>query len=138
MKNTIQDMVWNFNTQFEVFHFILNLLTSSFMNLTVYPGSPYPLGATWDGNGVNFALFSAHATAVQLCLFESAEAQSESITLRLPEQTDMVWHGYLTDVRPGQLYGFRVDGPYDPQAGHRFNPAKMLVDPYAKAVVRKS
>jgi glycogen operon protein len=106
--------------------------------MRLWPGSPYPLGATWDGNGVNFALFSANATAVQLCLFESSAAQSEWITLRLPEQTDMVWHGYLTDVRPGQLYGYRVDGPYEPQVGHRFNPAKVLVDPYAKAVARKT
>ncbi|MEW6322902.1 MAG: glycogen debranching protein GlgX [Acidobacteriota bacterium] len=99
-------------------------------------GSPYPLGATWDGLGVNFAIFSEHATAVELCLFDTVGATAESVRIRLPEQTDMVWHGYLPDVRPGQLYGYRVHGPYDPAAGHRFNPAKLLVDPYAKAIAR--
>ena len=102
----------------------------------IWPGAPYPLGATWDGVGVNFALFSAHATKVELCLFDSATATRESHRVTLPEQTDMVWHGYMPDVRPGQLYGYRVHGPYDPQAGHRFNPNKVVMDPYAKAVGR--
>ena len=100
------------------------------------PGAPYPLGATWDGNGVNFALFSEHATKVELCLFESVEAMLESQRVQVTEQTDMVWHVYLPDVRPGQCYGYRVHGPYEPVNGHRFNPAKVLVDPYAKAVAR--
>jgi len=102
----------------------------------IWPGAPYPLGATWDGVGVNFALFSAHASKVELCLFDSPTATRESHRVTLPEQTDMVWHGYMPDVRPGQLYGYRVHGPYDPQAGHRFNPNKVVMDPYAKAVGR--
>jgi isoamylase len=99
-------------------------------------GQPYPLGATWDGLGVNFALFSEHATGVELCLFDSPDAAAESQRLPLPEQTDMVWHGYLRDVKPGQIYGYRVHGPYEPAAGHRFNPHKVVLDPYAKAVAR--
>jgi isoamylase len=102
----------------------------------IWPGAPYPLGATWDGVGVNFALFSARATKVELCLFDSPTATRESHRVTLPEQTDMVWHGYMPDIRPGQLYGYRVHGPYDPQAGHRFNPNKVVMDPYAKAVGR--
>jgi len=97
----------------------------------VWAGSPYPLGATWDGNGVNFALFSAHAEAVDLCLFDD-HGSRELERIPLPEYTDEVWHGYLPDVRPGQLYGYRVHGPYDPMRGHRFNPHKLLIDPYAK------
>ncbi len=102
----------------------------------MWPGAPYPLGATWDGLGVNFALFSAHATQVELCLFDSPESPQESRRITLPRHTAMVWHGYLPDVRPGQLYGYRVHGPYAPQAGHRFNPNKVLLDPYAKAIGR--
>jgi isoamylase len=86
--------------------------------------------------GVNFALFSENATRVELCLFDSADSEVESLTILLPEYTDMVWHGYLPDVRPGQLYGFRVHGPYAPQSGHRFNPNKLVIDPYAKAIGR--
>src|SRR5207247_3502169 len=100
----------------------------------VWPGDPYPLGATWTGVGVNFALFSAHATKVELCLFDSADAPKESAAIELKEQTDQVWHGFLPDARPGQLYGYRVHGPYEPQNGHRFNPNKLLIDPYAKAI----
>jgi isoamylase len=100
------------------------------------PGSPYPLGATWDGLGVNFAIFSENASRVELCLFDSAEARQESSRFALPEHTDMVWHGYVPGLRPGQLYGFRVEGPFDPKAGHRFNPNKVLLDPYAKAIGR--
>jgi glycogen operon protein len=102
----------------------------------VWPGQPYPLGATWNGAGVNFALFSAHATRVELCLFDSADSVSESVRLDLPEQTDMVWHGFLPDARPNQLYGYRVHGPYEPAHGHRFNPNKIVMDPYAKSVGR--
>src|SRR3982750_4770081 len=104
--------------------------------MRVWPGSPYPLGATWDGVGVNFALFSEHATRVELCLFDSPDAERESLTIHLTEQTDMVWHGYLPDVRPGQLYGYRVHGPYNPHHGHRFNPNKVVMDPYARVVGR--
>jgi len=104
--------------------------------MRVWPGQPYPLGATWTGLGVNFALFSAHATRVELCLFDSVDATAPSHTVPLPETTDLVWHGFLPDARPGQLYGYRVHGPYDPAAGHRFNPHKILFDPYAKAVAR--
>ena len=100
------------------------------------PGRPYPLGATWDGVGVNFALFSANATRVDLCLFDGPEATAESQRITLPEHTHQVWHGYLPHVRPGQLYGYRVHGPYEPARGHRFNPNKVLLDPYAKAIGR--
>ena len=97
-------------------------------------GLPFPLGATWDGLGVNFALFSAHATKVELCLFdEDGEAEIERI--ELPEYTDEVWHGYLPDARPGLIYGYRVHGPYEPAVGHRFNPNKLLLDPYAKQII---
>ncbi|MFW3614181.1 glycogen debranching protein GlgX [Billgrantia antri] len=100
----------------------------------VREGAPFPLGATWDGLGVNFALFSAHATKVELCLFDASGTQ-EVERIELPEYTDEVWHGYLPDARPGQLYGYRVYGPYEPEAGHRFNPHKLLLDPYAKQLV---
>jgi isoamylase len=97
-------------------------------------GRPFPLGATWTGLGVNFALFAASATKVELCLFdESGEREVERI--ELPEFTDEVWHGFLSDGRPGSFYGYRVHGPYDPGNGHRFNPNKLLLDPYAKAIL---
>ncbi len=99
----------------------------------VWPGTPYPLGATWDGRGVNFALFSAHAEKVELCLFDRSGHQ-EQARIVLPEYTDEVWHGYLPEVRPDQLYGYRVHGPYDPPNGLRFNHNKLLLDPYAKAL----
>jgi isoamylase len=102
----------------------------------VWPGRPYPLGATWDGMGVNFALFSENATKVELCLFDSVNAQSESQRIVLPERDEEVWHAYLPDLRPGQLYGYRVDGPYQPQRGHRFNAHKIVLDPYAKSIGR--
>ena len=97
-------------------------------------GLSNPLGATWDGLGVNFALFSANATKVELCLFDM-EGKTELERLELPEFTDEVWHGYLPDARPGTVYGYRVHGPYEPEAGHRFNPNKLLLDPYAKGHV---
>lgn len=100
------------------------------------PGQPAPLGAIWDGHGVNFALFSAHATRVDLCLFDSRESHVESHRVRMSERTDQVWHCYLPDARPGQLYGYRVDGPYDPPNGHRFNATKLLFDPYTTQVGR--
>ncbi len=102
------------------------------MGVRVWPGRPYPLGATWDGEGVNFALFSEHATGAELCLFDGQESSEER--LQLSERTDLVWHGYLAGIRPGHLYGYRVHGPYDPERGHRFNPAKLLIDPYARAL----
>jgi len=100
----------------------------------VWPGGPAPLGATWDGEGVNFALYSEHATAVELCLFDHPADARESARVPLTERQECVWHAYLPDVRPGQLYGYRIYGPYMPEEGHRFNPAKLLVDPYAKAI----
>ncbi|MGZ8475222.1 MAG: glycogen debranching protein GlgX [Candidatus Limnocylindria bacterium] len=99
--------------------------------MRVWRGESHPLGATWDGSGVNFALHSAHAEAVDLCLFDDAGAEQR---IRLTDQTDLVWHCYLPDARPGQRYGYRVHGPYDPKAGHRFNSAKLLIDPYAKRI----
>ena len=104
--------------------------------MRVWSGRPYPLGATFDGAGVNFSLFSEHASKVELCFFDSPESKTESHVFELPEHTDQVWHGYLPDAEPGQLYGFRVHGPYDPAKGHRFNPNKVVLDPYAKAIGR--
>ncbi|MCB8822190.1 glycogen debranching protein GlgX [Microvirga rosea] len=100
----------------------------------VREGRPYPLGATWDGLGVNFAIFSANATRVELCLFDP-DGEREIERIELPEYTDEVWHGYLPDARPGTTYGYRVYGPYEPTAGHRFNPNKLLLDPYAKQLI---
>jgi glycogen operon protein len=102
----------------------------------VWPGNPYPLGATFDGGGVNFAIYSENATKIELCLFDRHDAATEYERIALREQTDMIWHAYLPDIRPGQLYGYRVHGPYEPQKGHRFNPAKVVLDPYAKAIAR--
>ncbi len=102
--------------------------------MKTWPGQPYPPGATWDGAGVNFALFSENATGVELCLFDKPDAPQEVTRIALKEQTDQVWHLYLPQVRPGQLYGYRVRGPYAPEEGHRFNPTKLLLDPYAKAI----
>ena len=102
--------------------------------MRVRPGTAYPLGATWDGEAVNFALFAEHATGVDLCLFDQPDDAAESARIPLREQDDFVWHVCLPDVRPGQLYGYRVNGPYAPHEGHRFNPAKLLIDPYARAI----
>jgi isoamylase len=104
--------------------------------MRIWRGSPYPLGATWDGAGVNMAVFSEHATRLDLCLFDSPEAEQEAECVPLPEHTYQVWHGYFPDLRPGQLYGLRVHGPYEPEQGHRFNSNKLLLDPYAKAIGR--
>jgi glycogen operon protein len=100
----------------------------------VREGLPYPKGATWDGEGTNFALFSAHATRVELCLFD-ATGKNETARIELPEYRDEVWHGYVPGVMPGTIYGFRVHGPYKPEEGHRFNPNKLLLDPYARATI---
>ncbi len=99
----------------------------------LWPGKPAPLGAEWDKQGVNFALFSEHAEGVELCLFNSSGVQ-EVRRIRLKEKTNLVWHGYVPGIGPGQLYGFRVYGPYAPHEGHRFNPNKLLLDPYARAI----
>jgi len=97
-------------------------------------GLPFPRGAYWDGKGVNFALFSANATKVQLCLFDST-GKREQQRIDLPEFTDEIWHGYIPNLQPGTVYGYRVHGPYEPEKGHRFNPHKLLLDPYARAHV---
>src|ERR1700722_5502625 len=97
-------------------------------------GMPYPQGATWDGEGVNFSLFSAHANRVELCLFD-AKGQAELERIELPEFTDEIWHGYVEGLPAGTVYGYRVHGPYEPAAGHRFNPNKLLLDPFARAHV---
>src|SRR5262249_3189949 len=104
------------------------------MNHRVRAGSPYPLGATWDGEGVNFAFFCEHATRVELCLFDGPGDDTESARIPFEEVDGFVWHGYLPAVRPRQRYGYRVHAPYAPADGHRCNPAKLLIDPYAKAV----
>jgi isoamylase len=103
------------------------------MAVTVWPGRPDPLGATWDGHGTNFALFSQEATRVELCLFDDV-AGKEIERIALPERTRNVWHAYLNDIGPGQLYGYRVQGRYAPREGLRFNANKLLIDPYARAI----
>ena len=103
-------------------------------NFAISASRANPLGATFDGEGVNFAVFSAHATLIELCLF-SDDGKREIARLSLPERDGDIWHGYVAGLRPGQLYGYRVHGPYEPEDGHRFNPNKLLLDPYAKRVV---
>jgi glycogen operon protein len=100
----------------------------------IWPGSPYPRGATWDGEGVNFAIFSEFAYKVELCIFDYA-GRRELQRIELRERTDQIWHCYLPEARPGMLYGYRLHGPYKPSEGHRFNPHKLLLDPYAKNIV---
>src|SRR6266536_6128267 len=110
-------------------------MRGSFMTpVRTWLGYPYPLGATWMGNGVNFAIFSEHATCIELCLFDNIEATEENFRIPVTERTDQIWHLFLPDVGPGQVYGFRVAGPYDPEHGLRFNSSKLLLDPYAKAI----
>src|SRR5688572_30874048 len=104
------------------------------MKRAVYPGYLYPLGATWDGKGVNFAIHSYNATGVTLCLFNGPDDKKEAEKIELTERTHHIWHAYLPGIKPGQLYGYRVHGPYEPEKGHRFNPNKLLIDPYAKAI----
>ncbi|SEU35895.1 glycogen debranching protein GlgX [Stigmatella erecta] len=104
------------------------------MAMDVYPGRPYPRGATYDGTGVNFALYSQVASRVEVCLFDPANPSKEIGRFDLPEVTEFVWHGYVPGMEPGTLYGFRVHGPYEPSKGHRCNPHKLLLDPYAKAL----
>ena len=101
----------------------------------IYPGKPYPLGATWDGQGVNFALYSDNATGVELCLYDNADEEKDpEVRVKVTERTHQIWHCYLPDVKPGQLYGYRVHGSFEPENGHRFNANKVLIDPYAKAI----
>jgi len=114
-----------------LFHPLQQFFSSRSANLRLSAGAPHPLGATWDGRGTNFALFSANAEKVELCLFDN-NGRREIERIALPERTEDVWHGYLNDVAPGQLYGYRVHGRYEPERGFRFNPHKLLVDPYAK------
>ena len=103
-------------------------------DIQVWPGKPYPLGATWDGQGVNFTLFSENASGVELCFYSADAPNHETNRIRLTERTHQIWHSYLPGIAPGQLYAYRVYGPYDPDIGHRFNPNKLLLDPYAKAI----
>ncbi|HEX8831557.1 MAG TPA: glycogen debranching protein GlgX, partial [Longimicrobium sp.] len=107
------------------------------MEIKVLPGRRSPLGATWDGQGVNFAVFSENATAVELCLFDIDDPTVETARVRLRDVTAHVWHGYVPGIKPGQPYGFRVEGPYEPTQGLRFNPHKLLLDPYGRAVAGK-
>jgi isoamylase len=107
------------------------------LELKVFPGRPFPLGPSWDGQGTNFSLYSQNATKVELCLYDARDPSTEYGRVWLPERTAHVWHGYLPGIRPGQLYGYRVHGPYEPERGHRFNPAKLVIDPNAKAVAGK-
>jgi len=100
----------------------------------IWPGAPYPIGAVWDGEGINFALFSEHAEKVELCLFDRL-GRRETQRIALPERSGQMWHCYLPEARPGLLYGYRVHGPYEPARGHRFNPHKLLLDPYARDIV---
>ena len=102
--------------------------------LRIREGLPHPRGATWDGKGVNFSLFSSFATKVELCLFDD-RGEKELQRIALPEYTDEIWHGYVSGIGPGQVYGYRVHGPYEPEQGHRFNPNKLLLDPYAREYV---
>lgn len=104
----------------------------------LWPGQPYPPGATWDGAGVNFALFSERATSVELCLFDGPDAGVARETIALRERTDLVWHCYIPGRGPGQLYGYRVHGPDASERGLRFNPSKFLIDPYARALAGHS
>ena len=113
------------------FHRLLPSISFLKSDRRIGAGAPHPLGATWDGRGTNFALFSSSAEKVELCLFDKT-GRNEVDRVVLPERTDDVWHGYLPYAQPGQLYGYRVHGPYDPEEGHRFNPHKLLVDPYSK------
>ena len=104
------------------------------MKKIYYPGKPFPLGATWDGNGVNFAIFSENATAVELCLFHHPDDETETEKINITEHTGHIWHIYIPELTVAQLYGYRVSGPYEPENGHRFNANKLLLDPYAKAI----
>ena len=105
-------------------------------SLRIWPGRPSPLGATCRDGGVNFALFSERATKVELCLFDSADARTESHRIALPEKTNQIWHGFFPEVKAGQVYGYRVHGPNRSSGPLRFNSKKVLLDPYAKLIAR--
>lgn len=108
--------------------------TKSVISVTSHLGEPYPLGATWTGQGTNFALYADNAAGVELCLFNSVKDETETVRIKMIERSHQVWHVFLPEVKPGQLYGYRVDGSYEPTKGHRFNANKLLLDPYAKAI----
>ena len=112
------------------------MVVSHQQGIAMRPGKPFPLGANWDGLGANFALYCEHAEKVDLLLFDHPDDTAPALVLELPERTGPIWHGYLAYLRPGQLYGYRAYGPYEPRVGHRFNPNKVLLDPYAKAIGR--
>ncbi len=112
---------------------LLQLYTKK-MDTKIFAGSPYPLGATYDGNGVNFSIYAENAEGVDLCLFNNTNDPTEALKIRIKERTHQIWHVYIPELGPGQLYGYRVYGNYEPQNGHRFNPHKLLIDPYAKAI----
>ena len=112
-------------------------MSASVQKSKILEGRPSPRGATWTGLGVNFALFSANATKVELCLFDD-RGETEVERIELPEYTNEIFHGFVPDARPGTIYGYRVHGPYEPEQGHRFNPNKLLLDPYAKSHRRAS
>ena len=99
--------------------------------MEIWPGHPFPLGPSWDGHGTNFAIFSENAERVELCLFDGDDQETR---VELEQRTAFIWHSYLPGIGPGQRYGYRVHGPYDPTTGRRFNPYKLLIDPYAKAI----
>ncbi len=103
-------------------------------SVKVWPGKPYPLGATWDGQGTNFAVFSEKADKIELLLYDPDDVTHPEAIIPLEHRQGYVWHIYLPEVIPPQLYSYRAHGPYDPSAGHRFNPAKVLLDPYARAI----
>jgi glycogen operon protein len=113
-----------------------SVLTAVDRQLDLEEGNPHPRGATWDGKGTNFAVFSEHATKVEVCLFDE-DGKEELERVELPEYTNQIWHGYLPGVKAGARYGYRVHGPYEPENGHRFNPNKLLLDPYACAYAGK-
>src|SRR5215469_609671 len=109
----------------------------SMKKIRVWTGTPHPLGATWVGDGVNFAIYSENATGIDLCLFEKPDAEREIVRIRMTESTDHVWHALIPEIGPGQLYGYRAYGQYEPGLGHRFNASKVLIDPYAEAIAGK-
>jgi glycogen operon protein len=129
------NLITAFRTSWKTWKLICFVPRARFMPRTVFPGKPYPQGATWDGTGVNFALYSEGATGVELCLFDEVDSPAETIPLR--EVTGHVWHAYLPGIKLGQLYGYRVHGPFEPERGLRYNPAKLLIDPYARSLAGK-
>jgi len=107
---------------------------ASWLSTAIYPGRAFPLGATYDGKGVNFAIYSEHAEEIELCLFENLDSETEFLKVKFKEREHHVWHVYIPNMKPGQLYGYRVYGPYDPKNGQRLNSNKLLLDPYSKHI----